>query len=345
MTVKPIISVENLSVAYRSAGRRVHAVQDVSLRLDPGEALGIVGESGSGKSTIGLSLMRLLPHTAELEGKIAVDGNDMMAADARTANRVRGKTVGLVYQDALAALNPVRRVGPQIAEVMTYHLGLDRRQAEKAAIEALARVGISDAAQRYRQYPHEFSGGMRQRAAIAMALAARPKVLLADEPTTALDVTVQTQIVRLLRDLRAADGMSMIVISHDLEVIRETADRIAVMYHGRIVETGRTKDVLANPQHPYTRDLIRSAPTVEAPVISFIPGTPPRPGSLFDGCAFEPRCGVGQGDATCKSVRPVLRIVPCHTASEAACHHPLCGDAAGAVDPNSVPNQPEGKVA
>ena len=328
-SITPAIVVEKLDVVYRSGTRQVHAVRDVSLRLAPGESLGIVGESGSGKSTVGLSLLRLLPRTAAITGTINVDGTDMLAANPRAVNKIRGKTIGLVYQDALAALNPVRRVGPQIAEVMTSHLGMSRVAARESAIEALSRVGISDAAQRYRQFPHEFSGGMRQRAAIAMALAAQPNVLLADEPTTALDVTVQAQIVRLLRDLRDRLGMAMIVISHDLQVIRETADRIAVMYHGAIVETGATRDVLANPQHPYTRDLIRSAPTVKEPVIAFIPGAPPRPDAVIAGCAFERRCSVGRCNTVCRATRPLLRVVPSHPTSLAACHFPLSAGPAG----------------
>lgn len=320
---RPIVAVEHLNVTYRSGGRQIHAVRDVSLQLIPGESLGIVGESGSGKSTVGLSLLHLLPHTAAVSGKVTVDGTDMVGADPQRINAIRGKTVGLVYQDALAALNPVRRVGPQIAEVMSAHLGLSREVARRRAIETLARVGISDAPQRYSQFPHEFSGGMRQRAAIAMALAAQPKVLLADEPTTALDVTVQAQIIRLLSDMRERLGMAMIVISHDLGVIRETSERIAVMYHGAIVETGRTHDVLANPQHPYTRDLIRSAPTVKAPIIAFIPGAPPRPDDIISGCAFERRCGVGRDHPLCVGTRPLLSVVPGQANSLVACHFPL----------------------
>ena len=341
----PIISVERLSVVYRTDEGDVPAVQDVSLRLAPGESLGIVGESGSGKSTVGLSLMQLLPASARVDGEVRVDGRDMASIDPAGANRVRGATIGLVYQDALAAFNPFRRIGPQIAEVMVRHLGYGRRRAAAEAIDALARVGISDAADRYRQYPHQFSGGMRQRAAIAMALVAKPKVLLADEPTTALDVTVQTQILRLLRDIRLAERMAMVVISHDLQVIRETTDRIAVMYHGRIVETGSTADVLANPQHPYTRDLIRSAPTVESPVISFIPGTPPSPTTVFEGCSFEPRCSVGRGDAACLYRRPTLGLVACKGGIEAACHYPLCDETQPAAKSETSKFQREGKAA
>ncbi len=325
------ITVENLNVIYQRAGMQVHAVRDVSIALAVGESLGIVGESGSGKSTLGLSLLRLLPPSAYISGTIDVDGVDVLAAPSRVVKAIRGKAIGLVYQDALAALNPVRRVGPQIAEVMTAHLGLSGEAARSEAIDALSRVGISDAAQRYRQFPHEFSGGMRQRAAIAMALAAEPKVLLADEPTTALDVTVQAQIVRLLRDLRERLAMAMIVISHDLGVVRETADRIAVMYHGAIVETGRTADILANPQHPYTRDLIRSAPTVKRPVIAFIPGAPPRPGETIIGCAFEPRCSVGRGSPLCRGERPLLRSVHGQSNTLVACHFPLSASRANAT--------------
>lgn len=340
----PIIRIDDLTVTYRTRNGEVPAVRGVSLALRPGEALGIVGESGSGKSTVGLALMQLLPRTAQLEGRVEVDGRTLDHADATAPSAIRGSTIGLVYQDALAALNPYRRVGPQIAEVMRHHLGYDRQRAAREAVDALARVGISDAARRAVQYPHEFSGGMRQRAAIAMALAAKPRVLLADEPTTALDVTVQTQIVSLLNEIRRAEGMAMIVISHDLHVIRRTADRIAVMYHGRIVETGATREVLSAPRHPYTRDLIRSAPTVEEPVIAFIPGNPPRPNSRFEGCSFEPRCSVGKGKATCGQTRPELRVLSARSGSAAACHFPLPG--AGRDDRSSFnPRQPKGRVA
>lgn len=325
MTSAPIISVDNLSVTYRTNSAVVPAVRGVSLELRPGETLGIVGESGSGKSTVGLALMQLLPRTAEVGGSAVINGIRSSCWDASSPSDIRGSTIGLVYQDALAALNPYRRVGSQIAEVTRHHLGYDRRHARREAIDALARVGISDAARRAQQYPHEFSGGMRQRAAIAMALAAKPKVLLADEPTTALDVTVQTQIVSLLGEIRKVEGMAMIVISHDLHVIRRTADRIAVMYHGCIVETGKTEEVLLAPTHPYTRDLIRSAPTVEEPVIAFIPGNPPRPGTHLPGCSFEPRCSVGNGNAACRDVQPGLRSLPNRPGSAAACHFPLSG--------------------
>lgn len=326
MTDAPIISMDNLAVTYRTQTGEVPAVRGVSLELRPGEALGIVGESGSGKSTVGLALMQLLPRTATVDGALVVDGRRPDHWDAASPSGIRGSTIGLVYQDALAALNPYRRVGSQIAEVMRHHLGYGRQQASREAVEALARVGISDAERRARQYPHEFSGGMRQRAAIAMALAAKPKVLLADEPTTALDVTVQTQIVSLLGEIRRAEGMAMIVISHDLHVIRRTCDRIAVMYHGRIVETGITDHVLSAPRHPYTRDLIRSAPTVEEPVIAFIPGNPPRPTVVLPGCSFEPRCSVGNGNSTCRDLRPELRCQPDRPDMAAACHFPLSGN-------------------
>lgn len=344
MTSAPIISVDGLTVTYRTQGGPVPAVRGVSLELRPGEALGIVGESGSGKSTVGLALMQLLPRTADVEGNVTVDGGALEHWDAAAPSAIRGSTIGLVYQDALAALNPYRRVGAQIAEVMRHHLGYDRRHAAREAIQSLERVGISDAARRATQYPHEFSGGMRQRAAIAMALAAKPKVLLADEPTTALDVTVQIQIVSLLNAIRRAEGMAMIVISHDLNVIRRTAERIAVMYHGRVVETGATAEVLAAPQHPYTRDLIRSAPTVEEPVIAFIPGNPPRPNAQLPGCAFEPRCSVGKGNPTCRDVRPELRAAPDRPGSAAACHFPLSGPARDGQS-SFNPRQPEGRVA
>jgi oligopeptide/dipeptide ABC transporter ATP-binding protein len=331
----PLLTVDDLVVLYHAAERQVTAVDHVSFQLGAGRTLGIVGESGSGKSTIGLSLLHLLPRSAEVRGSIVVDGIGVHDADERTINTLRGATVGLVYQDALAALNPVRTVGSQIAEVMRFHLRLSRRGAKAATLEALAAVGIGDVETRFGQFPHEFSGGMRQRAAIAMALAARPRLLIADEPTTALDVTVKAQILALLRDLKARLGMAMIVISHDLEVIRETADDVAVMYHGRIVEIGAAASVLARPRHPYTRDLIRSAPSVEAPVISFIPGTPPAPGAIFAGCAFEPRCSVGRGNPKCCTVSPPLRPAPLPTL--VACHFPLTDADAATAGERSLP--------
>lgn len=316
---EPLLSAENLVVRYRSHNREAVAVKHVSFDIAPGETLGIVGESGSGKSTIALAIMKLLPRTSTVEGQIKVSGTEVVSADAHVMNTIRGTTVGLVYQDALTALNPVRTIGSQIAEVCRYQLGLSTREAYQTSLSVLSDVGIGDPELRYKQYPHEFSGGMRQRAAIAMALAARPKLLIADEPTTALDVTVKAQILRLLQDLKAKHAMSMMIISHDLEVIREVSDRVAVMYAGRIVEIGERPEVLASPRHPYTRDLIRSAPSVEMPRISFIPGSPPDTGAIITGCAFEPRCSVGHGKPNCRAILPDLNGGP----QAAACHYPL----------------------
>lgn len=332
---KLLLSAKDLVVRYRSQGRQAMAVKHVSFDIAPGETLGIVGESGSGKSTIALAIMQLLPRTSSVEGQIKINGTDVISADARVMNSIRGTTVGLVYQDALTALNPVRTIGSQIAEVCRYQLGLSTREAYQTSLNVLSDVGIGDPELRYKQYPHEFSGGMRQRAAIAMALAARPKLLIADEPTTALDVTVKAQILRLLQDLKAKHAMSVMIISHDLEVIREVSDRVAVMYAGRIVELGDRSAVLASPRHPYTRDLIRSAPSVETPRISFIPGLPPDTGASFTGCAFEPRCGVGHGNPNCLAILPDLK----GGAQAAACHYPLQPSA------KPIPENPVGPVS
>jgi oligopeptide/dipeptide ABC transporter ATP-binding protein len=323
MSAAPLVAVDRLTVAYQAPGGRVLAADEVSLTLDQGGCLGIVGESGSGKSTVGLSLVGLLPRSASVSGTVTVGGIDVTSASARELARLRGGTIGLVYQDALAALHPVRPIGEQIAEMLQYHRAQPHAEAMRGAEDALAMVGIFDQARRARQFPHEFSGGMRQRAAIAMALAARPRVLLADEPTTALDVTVQAQILRLLHQLRHDLGMAMIVISHNLDVIRDLTDTVAVMYHGRIVEFGATDETLAAPRHPYTRALMAAAPSIERPVISFIPGMPPPASRRIAGCAFEPRCDVGRGNARCLGERPRLLPKGGGGTGGAACHFPI----------------------
>jgi oligopeptide/dipeptide ABC transporter ATP-binding protein len=327
-----LLAIRNLAVRYPTPAGTVTAVDNVSLSLGAGATLGIVGESGSGKSTLALAMIGLLADAARVEGSIAVDGTEVVRAPGAVINRIRGKTVGLVYQDSLAALNPVRPVGVQIAEVMRRHLGLDAKAAREGAIDALARVGIPNPSVRVRQYPHEFSGGMRQRVAIAMAIAGRPKLVIADEPTTALDVTVQAQVLRLLRDLREEHGMALVIVSHDLEVIREATETMAVMYDGRLVEFGPTAGSLAAPRHPYTRALLDSAPSIDRPIISFIPGMPPRAGETIVGCSFAARCDVAQGREVCHLRRPA----PAGDAEAwAACHFPLVAGQRSARSPDA----------
>lgn len=319
---EPVLSVDGLAVDYTKQGGWHSALRGVSITLDAGESLGLVGESGSGKSTLALALLGLLPESARVGGSVRVAGAEVVGAPARVLNGIRGREVALVYQDALVSLNPVRNVGGQITEVIRRHRpGVGRSEARALAVEALGKVGITDSRRRFSQYPHEFSGGMRQRVAIAMALAARPRLLVTDEVTTALDVTVQAQVLRLLTTLRDDSDMAMIVVSHDLDVVRGVTERVAVMYGGQIVETGPTAAVFAHPTHPYTAGLIASIPSIEKPVISFIPGNPPTGRADVRGCAFAPRCPLSRGRTICHESTPSLfpRTDPAAD-TRSACH-------------------------
>ncbi len=320
---KMLLQTENLAVRYVSGRGELTALCGVNIQVAPGGALGIVGESGSGKSTLALALTGLLPKSSIVTGHVTFESNELLGASPRSLNSIRGAGIGLVYQDALASLNPVRRVGDQIVEVVRRHRSeLGRRGALERAIWSLDRVGIPSAKQRFRDYPHQFSGGMRQRVAIAMALAAEPRLLIADEVTTALDVTIKSQILELLGDLRRELNMGLIVISHDLDVVAGITDDLAVMYAGRIVETGRTADVLREPSHPYTSGLIVSAPTIDRPKIAFIPGAPPTGGVDHVGCAFAPRCPLRRGRELCVDAVPLLKpVVGGPIESLSACHY------------------------
>jgi oligopeptide/dipeptide ABC transporter ATP-binding protein len=289
----PLLELSSVTVALPASGGVVAAVRQVSLTLQPGETLGVVGESGSGKSVTCLSILRLLPHAAQVSGEIRLAGVDLLSLPEKEMQRIRGRAIGLIHQDPMSALNPVRPIGVQITESLRLHLGLGRRQARDRAVELLARVGISAPRSQLRAYPHQFSGGMRQRIMIAMALACEPRLLLADEPTTALDVSVQAQVLDLLRDLTAEFGIALVLISHDLSVVAGLADRVAVMYAGRIVETAPTDRLFSTPQHPYTAGLLASL-AEQSPEpgedLASIPGHPPDPRNLPAGCAFAPRC-------------------------------------------------------
>ncbi|ROR82072.1 peptide/nickel transport system ATP-binding protein [Plantibacter flavus] len=260
------LHVEGLSIAY---GGAAPSVQDVSLRVGPGEIVGVIGESGSGKSSIALAMMGLLPDSATVTAsRLDVAGTDMQGATERDWSGLRGARASMVFQEPMSALNPCMRIGAQIAEVLRIHGVADKRQARARALEILHLVRMPDAERRLGYYPHQLSGGQRQRVVIAIAVAAGPTLLVADEPTTALDVTVQAQILELLRTLRDETGMGVLFISHDLGVIGQLCERVAVMYRGRIVETGRAERVLADPQHPYTRALLESIPRPSVPVRS-----------------------------------------------------------------------------
>ncbi len=290
-----ILDVANLKTVFNTRDGMVHAVNHVSFSLAPGELLGIVGESGSGKSVTMMSLLKLLPMPpAEIsDGEITFDGRDIRAMSDEELRRVRGGEIGFIFQDPMTSLNPVFTVGFQIMEPLRMHLNLNKKAARIRAAELLELVGIPDATARLKDYPHQFSGGMRQRVMIAIALACDPKVLIADEPTTALDVTIQAQIIELIKELRAKLGMAIIWITHDLGVIAEIADRVAVMYAGQIVEHAEVSELFKNPQHPYTRALLETLPDMSSERsarLRSIEGQPPALNIAPSHCEFAPRC-------------------------------------------------------
>jgi oligopeptide/dipeptide ABC transporter ATP-binding protein len=287
----PILEVRDLCVEIDTPGGRIRPVDQVSLTLDPGEALGVVGESGSGKSLTLRAILGLLPRRAQItHGSILLDGRPIGGEPG--LRHVRGREIGMVFQEPQTALNPVMRVGDQIAEGPRVVLGLSRRRARERAIELMRDVGIPDPLRRAEAHPHELSGGLRQRITIAIALALEPRILLCDEPTTALDVTVQGQILRLLAELRERKGLALVYVSHDLAVVSQTCRDLVVMYAGRVFETGRVREVFADPRHPYTRALLRSVIALDAPgrEPEPIPGAPPEAGAPPSGCRFHPRC-------------------------------------------------------
>ena len=289
MRAREALEVDGLTVTF--AGDERPVVRGVSFTIASGEAFGLVGESGSGKSLTCRAILRLVPRGASVRGRITYGTRRLLELDDREMQALRGSSIAMVFQDPLTALNPVLRVGDSIAQVIQSHAGLSLRASRMRAIEMMERVGIRDAGRRAAAYPHEFSGGMRQRIHIAMALAARPTLLLADEPTTALDVIVQAEILRLLDDLRRQEGMSLLLVSHDFRVVAGLCDRVGVMYAGELVEIGQTRAVLRRPEHPYTIGLMNSLPeAVVGGRLRAIPGTPPDPGRLTHGCAFAPRC-------------------------------------------------------
>ena len=301
MVEEPLLRVEHLTTTFDSDAGPVAAVNDVSFDIHAGETLGLVGESGSGKSVTALSILRLVqPPGRVAAGRVRLSGRDLMALDERAMREVRGASIALVFQEPMTALNPVFTVGNQIAEAMLVHGRATKSEARAQAIELLRKVRIPNPEATVDDYPHQLSGGMRQRVMIAIALACRPSLVIADEPTTALDVTIQAQILDLLREMKSAFNLSLLLITHDLGVIAETADRVAVMYAGRIVETGPVRAILRSPQHPYTRGLLASMPPgppgPSGPAgergrrLQAIDGSVPMLGHLPPGCAFNPRC-------------------------------------------------------
>jgi oligopeptide transport system ATP-binding protein len=327
-TGTPVLEVDDLHVEFRTRSGVVSAVNGVSYSLTEGETLAILGESGSGKSVSAQAIMGILdsPPAVISGGGIHFEGRDLLTMSPEEQRRIRGPGISMIFQDALSALNPVYSVGYQIGEMFRAHRGTSRRDAKKRAIELMDRVRIPGAASRVDDYPHQFSG-MRQRVMIAMAIALDPRVLIADEPTTALDVTVQAQVMDLLKDLQRDTGMGLVLITHDLGVVNEVADNVAVMYAGRIVERGTVDDVFGNPAHPYTDGLMSSVPQVEAKGGRLLPivGQPPNLAAIPSGCPFHPRCSRRRlGDAAapgreCATDLPPLRLVA--PGREAACHY------------------------
>jgi oligopeptide/dipeptide ABC transporter ATP-binding protein len=312
----PALEADGLTVRFRQRGAEFAAVSDVSFSLRRRETLTILGESGSGKSVTLKALLGLLPTHAKVTGSVKLAGESILGLPASDLARLRGRRISMVFQEPITALDPVYTIGAQIAETIIRHEGTDERTARARARALLERVRIPAAERRLNSYPHEMSGGMRQRAMIAIALACRPKLLIADEPTTALDVTVQAQVLELLADLRARLGMSLVLITHDLGVVSEYCDRVAVMYAGQVVETGPVRQVIADPRHPYTAGLLASLPRLDEPEAALrpIPGQVPDPTGITSGCRFAPRCPMRiEPCAQPQEMRPVAvdRAVRC----------------------------------
>ncbi|MZD04457.1 ATP-binding cassette domain-containing protein [Streptomyces sp. SID5785] len=322
MTTEPVLSVRDLSVSFHSDTRTVHAVDRVSYDLHASEVLALVGESGCGKSVTSMAVMGLLPPTARITGSVRLGGQELAGADDRTYGRIRGKDMAMIFQEPMTSLNPVLTIGRQIGEVLRRHQGLSRKEARARAVELLDVVGIPAPAQRVDEYPHQLSGGMRQRVMIAIAVACDPAVLIADEPTTALDVTVQAGILEVLQSLRERLGTAIVLITHDLGVVADIADRVLVMYAGRPVEQAPVDDLFAAPRHPYTRGLLDAVLRPGAPKerLPEIPGLVPSLDSQPDACTFAPRCA--RADDACAASRPGLAAVADAAAHHVACRHP-----------------------
>ena len=306
---EPLLHIEDLRVTYSSGKKTVHAVNGVSLDLAKGETLGLVGETGAGKTTIAKAILSILPSPqAKIQqGRIEFHGKNLLEMDRNEIRRVRGGQISMIFQDPMTSLNPVMRVVDQIAEGIRVHQNVSKKESEELAVKMLNMVGISS--DRAREYPHQFSGGMKQRVVIAMALSCEPELLLADEPTTALDVTIQAQVLELIGKLKKEYGTSLLMITHDLGVVAEVCDYVAVIYAGRIVEYGTKEDVFDHPTHPYTVGLFNSIPDIKKDMerLNPINGLPPDPTNLPSGCAFSPRCPFAS--EKCRCTEPVLTAV------------------------------------
>jgi peptide/nickel transport system ATP-binding protein/oligopeptide transport system ATP-binding protein len=318
-----LLEVEDLRVSFPGPGGdagTVHAVNGVSLELEAGRTLAILGESGSGKSVTAQAVMGILDMPpARVAGSVRLAGRELLTLSPKQRDRVSGEEIGMVFQDAMAALNPVFTVGEQLSELLRVRRKMSRSDARRRAVELIDRVHIPAAKDRARDYPHQFSGGMRQRIMIALAIALEPDVLIADEPTTALDVTVQAQVMELIAEIQRDSGMGLLLITHDLGVVAEVADDVAVMYAGRIVERATVEQIFAGPAHPYTEGLLASMPRIDRrdDELYAIPGSPPNPARLPTGCPFHLRCP--RADDGCRAILPALEPLPAGRAS--ACHH------------------------
>jgi oligopeptide/dipeptide ABC transporter ATP-binding protein len=320
---EPLLSVEDLNVRFATRRGTVHAVNGITFDIAPGETLGIVGESGCGKSVTSLAILGLLARNGRVEsGHVLFAGKDLIRQSDRALRKIRGREIAMIFQDPMSSLNPVLTIGRQIREALETHFDMDRKEAEATAVEALDRVGIPSAKARVKDYPHQFSGGMRQRAMIAMALACKPKLLIADEPTTALDVTIQAQILDLLRALVAEENAARILITHDLGVVAGMCERVNVMYAGMFVEKGSAEQLFGSPRHPYTLGLLQSVPRLDAARRSRlhpIEGAPPNMLQLPSACPFQPRCRF-EVDLSRQQVPQLVEIEPGH---QVACFNPV----------------------
>jgi peptide/nickel transport system ATP-binding protein len=307
----PVLELRDLRTEFRIGGAWHAAVREVSLQVSANETLAVVGESGSGKSVTALSVLRLLPQSGARHGggQVLLDGVDLAALSEKQMTKLRGEAIAMIFQEPMTSLNPTMTVGDQISEAVQQHRNVTKKEARRLALEVLEEVKIPASAKRYDDYPHQFSGGMRQRVMIAMALACKPRVLLADEPTTALDVTIQAQILSLLSELKTAHGMGVMFITHNLGVVAQIADRVAVMYAGEVVETADVHTLFARPMHPYTEALLRAMPRVDgnSAELESIPGGVPAINALPKGCAFAPRCRLKE--VRCEIERPKLARV------------------------------------
>ena len=322
---KALLEVKDLSVRFsRRDGAPVDAVQRVSFSLDKGKTLGIVGESGSGKSQTVMALLGLLAKNGKVSGEALYNDTNLLTMNDAALNRIRGDRIGMIFQDPMTSLNPFLTIERQMTETLQLHRKLSRREAKQRAIETLERVRIPDAARRIGMYPHEFSGGMRQRVMIAMALLSEPEILIADEPTTALDVTVQAQIIELLRELNRERGTAIILITHDMGVVAGLCDDVMVMYAGQTVEQAPAQQLFAAPTHPYTIGLLNALPRLtddDDQPLQTIPGNPPLPGMATQGCAFAPRCTYAE--ERCRTTRPALEPTEGEAHALRACHRPV----------------------